>query len=359
MPGPTKVRFTPAELDAIAKSDKPFSVEELRALDPTDAQTYINSTITAKQDSGQIDQPSVDWPIIGALGGLGAGAIGEGMAGLGSKVVQAGKYAGHTLAGGAVLGGTNWLLQKMGVPAEMANMVTLGMAMHPGGPGGGRAKMEEPPHVPTAEGYEAHMPNTSQPGPFSSTSKGTNRVGGRITGDPEAAATASPLDNPVERYMPNTSAASHAASAEDAAITAPPRAANPTASDPLAGQVTRGRTLDPNQALEGGDIFERVMQGAKVDRGGVPPGAPQGVEKSIFGPQASEAATFGARPPAYPSNVSTQESFQDLLDRVLGSSRAGGAKYPLMFHGPDGPAMRSSVEKAKRAPKRRSPIDPG
>jgi hypothetical protein len=80
------------------------------------------------------------------------------------------------------------------------------------------------------------------------------------------------------------------------------------------------------------------------------------VEKKIFGPQGSEAATFGARPPAYSPNVSTGASVDDILEMLTGSSHGQGTPdgSPIMYHGSDGPSTRSSVDKLKRAT-RRSP----
>jgi hypothetical protein len=80
------------------------------------------------------------------------------------------------------------------------------------------------------------------------------------------------------------------------------------------------------------------------------------VEKKIFGPQGSEAATFGARPPAYSPNVSTGATMDDILEMLTGSSHGAGTPdgSPIMYHGESGPATRSSVDKLKRAT-RRSP----
>jgi hypothetical protein len=113
----------------------------------------------------------------------------------------------------------------------------------------------------------------------------------------------------------------------------------PTDTDPVILNLKRRSPVQPPVATPGG------LGNEALD-----------VEKKIFGPQGSEAATFGARPPAYSPNVSTGATMDDILEMLTGSSHGAGTPdgSPIMYHGESGPATRSSVDKLKRAT-RRSP----
>jgi hypothetical protein len=284
-----QVRFTPDELKYLVKSGRLREV--MGKLHPDDARVLDQiQTGDMEGDFGALPK---------ALAGLGVGVAAGALApevtagGILTKALPYGKAAGHGIATLAGMEAGSWGLKKLGMPNSLSEMLPLMVMMTMGGGKGGGAATAEAGALSEAQKLEKEL-----------LARGIS---------PQAASQA-------ESYTARRAAGQSASAARPAAYNPVERVA-PQMSDDLAEQVGRGVQND--------------------FRGPV-----------SIQPQQKQWEDINLRD-AYPSNISTETPFDQLVEMLTGSSHGRGTSpTPVRYNDP---SLRNSVDRLKKKVARRTP----
>lgn len=222
---------------------------------------------------------------------------------------------------------------------------------------GGLAALNIPQAKTGAIGALGGLGLMAAPGSVAGAAKGALSMGGTMAGMyalekaaenkilPRGLVTALEMGLGLKAALSGKSGAGPIVAAEEKAAAGPTTKALESLKQKIVprGNVTRGRTLDPLAAGEGGEIGERVLKGGvKIERS-----SPSAATAVPDVPQRGYADI--ALRDAYPRNVTTQSNTDDLLEMITRSS-SKGSPSPLMVHDDD--ELRKVIDAIKNLKRR-------